>query len=59
MNSTIDVTGTESSKREMMLRFSGIKQECYLGSHLPFEKIQLGVFTDRLYSKIIIKHLYI
>lgn len=43
----------------MILMFSGIKEECYPGSHLPFEKIQLGVFTNMLYSKIIIKHLFI
>ena len=43
----------------MILMFLGIKEECYPASYLPFEKIQLGVFTNMLYSKIIIKHLFI
>ena len=32
----------------MMLRFSGTKEERYPASHLPFEKIQSGIFTDML-----------
>lgn len=39
--------------RLMILRFSISQGKCYPVFHLPFEKMQSGIFTNMLYSKIL------